>query len=90
MLGPKIENRMAELGIETQTALADKAGLSVQYVNALIRGKRGKRMGADAQIRLARALRVKPIFFALDSSDVEKRALNHTVVEGKGAGECPI
>ena len=89
MIGPKIKNRMAELGIKTQTDLAERSGLSVQYINALIRGKRGARMGYQAQSRLARALRVRPIFFSDDSSQVEKPRVQLSSTEGEGAHGCP-
>ncbi len=68
MLGKRIEQRMQEVGIETQTALASRAGLSVQYVNGIIRGDRGKRLGYQAALRLATALEVDPIFFSTDTA----------------------
>lgn len=82
MIGPKIERRMEELGILTQTDLAKRSGLSVTYINGLIRGSRGKRMSYDAQTRLARALRVKPIFFSGDTADAVNAPQSRTLPEG--------
>lgn len=56
-----IEIRLEELKM-TQADLAARSGLSRGYINDLIRGRRGKRMGADVSRRLARALRVRPLF----------------------------
>lgn len=89
MIGPKIKTRMAELGIRTQTDLAERSGLSVQYINALIQGKRGARMGYRTQNQLAHALRVGPIFFSDDSSQVEKLSVQQASVEAEGAYGCP-
>lgn len=84
MLGPQITQRMAELGIDTHTELAKRSGLSVGYVNDLIHGKRGKRLGYHTAQKLARALRVKPIFFATDSADAGKSESNHAAAESEG------
>lgn len=70
-----IENRLRELGM-TQAALAEKSGLSPGYINDLIKGRRGRRMGADVERRLAKALRVRPLFlteaFAYGNALVEQ------------------
>ncbi|OWL96558.1 hypothetical protein CBQ26_09275 [Deinococcus indicus] len=89
MLGPRIEQRMQELGIRTQTDLAERAGLSVQHINALIRGSRGRRLGHTTVQKLSKALRVKPIFFEIDSAVAEKSGgANAAVGQGVGQG-CP-
>lgn len=82
MLGRKIEQRMQEVGIETQTALASRAGLSVQYVNGIIRGDRGKRLGYEAALRLAKALEVDLIFFSTDTATAGNSDLSNAVAGG--------
>ena len=62
MLGERINQRLDDLGM-TQVELARRAKLSPGYVNDLIKGRRGKRLGLDVTQRLGRALKVKPIFF---------------------------
>lgn len=68
MIGTKITDRMGEIGIKSQTELAQKSGLSVQYISDLIHDKRGQRMSVRTQEKLIKALRVKPIFFSVDST----------------------
>lgn len=90
MLGPRIEQRMTELGIETQRDLADRAGLSVSYINGLIRGGRGKRISYGATVKLAKALRVKPIFFLSDSATAVKGESNNATAEREVGSGCRI
>ena len=70
MLGERIDNRMRELGL-SQRGLAQKCGLSPQYISSLISGKRGQRLGADALHRLAKALRVSQKFLLEESTYVD-------------------
>ncbi|GGO24929.1 helix-turn-helix domain-containing protein [Deinococcus humi] len=67
MLGEKIDRRRRELKL-SQKQLADRSGLSPQYVNMLIHNQRGQRIGIDAAYRLAKALRVSQKFFSSESS----------------------
>ncbi|WP_367272177.1 helix-turn-helix domain-containing protein [Deinococcus sp.] len=87
MLGPKITKRMSELGIKTQSDLASRTGLSVSYVNDLIRGTRGKRLGHMTTLKLAKALKVKPIFFRQRFRKRGKRCSESRKCEKPG-GEC--
>ena len=89
MLGPRIEQRLQELGIKTQTDLAKRAGLSVQHVNGLIRGSRGKRLGHTTAQKLSKALRVKPIFFEIDSAVAEKGGGINAAAEHEVGQGCP-
>lgn len=89
MLGPRIEQRMQELGIKTQTDLAERAGLSVQHVNALIRGSRGRRLGHATVQKLSKALRVKPIFFETDSATAGKGGKTNTAAVREVSQGCP-
>lgn len=90
MLGPKIEQRMLELGIKSQTDLAEKAGLSVQYVNGIIRGNRGKRLSHTTAKALAKALRVRPIFFDMDSANAQKEQRNNATADTQADVGCRI
>lgn len=91
MLGDRIKQRMAEIGIETQVQLAEKSGLSTQLISALIGGRRGQRMEAQTALKLGKALRVKPLFFLLDSTAVEKTNVCHAVVDrGAGGSRAPL
>lgn len=83
MLGTRITERMSELGIKTQSELAARTGLSVSYVGDLIRGTRGKRLGHTTTIRLARALKVKPIFFSSDYAVAEKGNDGHAIAKSQ-------
>jgi transcriptional regulator with XRE-family HTH domain len=78
MLGARIEQRMAELGISTQTELARRAELSPAHVHALIRGTRGKRVSLAVVMKLSRALRVPQKFFSEDTTSVENSDLDAT------------
>lgn len=71
MLGNRIESRMKELGIKTQTDLASRAEISPSYVHALIHGTRGKRLSVGVMKRLSKALRVPQKFFYDDPTNVE-------------------
>jgi transcriptional regulator with XRE-family HTH domain len=53
---------MHELGMK-QSQLAKKSDLSVSYINGIVRGNRGKRIGAEAVKKLAKGLRVGVSFF---------------------------
>ena len=72
MLGDRITERMQQIGIRSQTELAERSGLSTSAINAIIHGKRGKQMQARTLVRLARALRVSQKFLLEDSANVEK------------------
>jgi transcriptional regulator with XRE-family HTH domain len=58
----RIVERMDELGIK-QSQLAKKSGLSTGYINGLVHGTRGKRIGAETAQKLAKGLKVSVSFF---------------------------
>jgi transcriptional regulator with XRE-family HTH domain len=62
MHSERIAKRLDELGMN-QSDLARKSGLSAAYINGLVHGKRGKRIGASAAQKLAKGLRVGVSFF---------------------------
>lgn len=66
-----IHSRLKALGM-TQAELARKAKLSPGYVNDLINGRRGQRMGAEAAQRLSKALKVKPLFLLQSLANAKK------------------
>jgi len=72
MLGTRIETRMAELGIKTQTELARRAQISPSSAHALIRGTRGKRLSITMVQKLSKALRVPQKFFFEEDTKIEK------------------
>lgn len=80
MLGQRIDHRRRELGL-SQRSLAEKSGLSPQYISSLISGKRGQRLSADALHRLAKALRVSQKFLLEGSTYVD--ALSTSAVSSK-------
>lgn len=55
-----VEEFLRPLGM-TQKALAERAGLSVQSVNLIIKGKRG--VTAETAVRLARVFKNSPQFW---------------------------
>jgi transcriptional regulator with XRE-family HTH domain len=61
----RIVSRMKELGLR-QNQLAKKSGLSVGYINGIVHGTRGKRIGAETAQKLAKGLRVGVSFFFND------------------------
>lgn len=67
MLSTKIKQRAEELGMN-QTALAQRSGLSVQYVNDLWNNKTKGRLSRETISKLKKALRVGYNFFYPDES----------------------
>ncbi|GBF05881.1 XRE family transcriptional regulator [Deinococcus aerius] len=70
MLGDQIDRRRRELGL-SQRELAQKSGLSPQYISYLISGKRGQRLSVTAATGLAKALRVSKKFLQGESTYVD-------------------
>lgn len=59
MLAELITQRMEALGLR-QRDLAQKSTLSPQYISDLVNGRRGARLSATTQVKLAKALRISP------------------------------
>lgn len=56
-LGSLINRRLEELGM-SQADLHRKSGLSRQYINDLVLGRRGRRPGPLVLLRLTKALKI--------------------------------
>jgi transcriptional regulator with XRE-family HTH domain len=75
MLNTQIIERMTELHL-SQAQLARKSGLSVQMVNCLVKGTRGKRMSLETERKLRKGLRVNESFFRRILCNSEKPSTN--------------
>jgi transcriptional regulator with XRE-family HTH domain len=70
----RLKNRIGELGL-TQAEVARRAKISPGYVHLLVRGERGRRIGAEVLTRLSKALDVEPDFFCTTSPHVKKEVV---------------
>ena len=87
MLAELITERMTELGLR-QHELAQKSTLSRQYISDLVAGRRGRRLTAATQAKLARALRISPTKLALSVAVAEP--LPAVVEKGDGAASAAL
>lgn len=88
MLGERITQRLDALGM-SQKDLASKANVSQGYVSDLINGRRGRRLGYDVTQRLARALKVRPIFFSAEFAYANNAQANPRIREHDQEQVCP-